>query len=116
MLAYNQAKMHYSHRAGLKIYHTCGAAIVEVKPGPTRAQDRVGRSHNLNIEAAINDLVEYCAVLGHTGYGGEWDLMIYRITIGRHVSGHRCHPLRDGYILIKSLQRYNGLHNDCSEC
>ena len=66
MLAYNQAKMHYSRPAGFNIYHTCGAAIVEVKLsgilrryGPMEAFE--GFSHLFQLGTDLPD-TEMCRI------------------------------------------------------
>lgn len=54
---------HYRNRAGRKVFHQCGAVIVELKRGPSRLQH--GDKRNLAIAAQIaksqNDLLEYCS-------------------------------------------------------
>jgi len=56
-------RMRHELRAGRKIYHQCGAVIIELKQGPSRLL--IGEEYEIaalaNVAEAQNDLLQYCS-------------------------------------------------------
>ncbi|KAF5372657.1 hypothetical protein D9615_009867 [Tricholomella constricta] len=54
-------ELHYLHRAGLKVFHTCTGLVGELKAPPSRAFRNL-EGIPASILEAQNDLIEYCAI------------------------------------------------------
>lgn len=56
-----EERLHYEHRAGVKVFHHCCPLIVELKPPPARFSKSLRLGLQSRFRHAAMDLMEYCA-------------------------------------------------------